>query len=184
MKALISPVGCAVILLVVAPGSSQVKTHTASKAVKSCSPGQLSLGLDDEGGNFAGMSHSGTLLVLRNLGPTVCSFPARPAIRFEDAQQHPIPVTLEYPVGMHPGPVLLPVAVPVGAELTSELRWVSADVYDGGSCLSPAFLTVTVGTDVMRVDFAGRQMCGPAGKPVNYSMTPLRRDPVYTDPAS
>ena len=146
--------------------------------VKPCTAGQLSPALDEENGNFDGMSHSGTLLVLRNLGPEACSMPARPTIGFEDVQHHPVAVTLEEPVGMHPGPVLLPVAVPAGAELTSEMRWVSGDVYDGGQCVSPAFLTVAMGTETLRVDFSGRQICGPAGK-VSYSMTPLRRDPVY-----
>jgi Protein of unknown function (DUF4232) len=171
-----------VALVLLSLDGSRSLAQASGSAVKVCSTGQLSLDLDDEGGNFAGMSHSGTLLVLRNLGPEVCSVPARAAVGFEDAQQHPIHVTLESPVEMHPGPVLMPVAVPVGAELTTELRWVLGDVYDGHNCVSPAFLTVTVGTDVMRVEFTRRTLCGPAGKPVSYSMTPLRRDPVYTAP--
>jgi hypothetical protein len=169
-----------VVLLIGAGAAMSAQSKApAPTSVKPCVGSQLSLALDDEDGNFDGMSHSGTLFVLRNLGPGVCSLPARPMIGFEDAQQHPVPVVLEATTGMHPGPVLLPVAVPAGAELTSELRWVSGDVYDGGSCVAPAVLKLTLVTSVLRVNFSGRQMCGPAGKPVGYSMTPLRRDPVY-----
>jgi hypothetical protein len=175
---------CLVVTLIAGSGVASAQSSGAKStaaAVKPCVGAQLSLALDDENGNFDGMSHSGTLLVLRNLGPDVCSMPARPMIGFEDGQQHPLPVVLEGTAGMHPGPVLLPVAVPVGAELTSELRWVSGDVYDNGSCVAPAVLKLTLETSVLRVNFSGRQMCGPAaGKPVGYSMTPLRRDPVYT----
>lgn len=161
---------------------------TAWGAEPSCKEGQLSIALDDEGGNFNGMSHSGTLLVLRNLGPDVCSVAARPEVHFEDSAQQPLPITVGASEttkrAMHPGPVLLPVAVPVGAELTSELRWVSGQVYDDGKCVSPAFLTVKTSAETLRIKLPdGASICGPAGKPPAVTMTPLRRDPVYT-PAS
>jgi hypothetical protein len=137
----------------------------------------LSIAVDDENGNFDGMSHSGTLLVLRNLGPETCSIPARPRVDFEDGKQRSLGITVQAPMGMHPGPVILPVAVPVGAEVTSELRWVSGDVYDGHNCVSPAFLAVTVGTDVLRVNLLRRTLCGPPGRPPSFAMTPFKRDP-------
>jgi hypothetical protein len=147
----------------------------------SCSASQLSVGLDQEGGYFDGMSHSGTLLVLRNLGPQDCSVSAQPTLAFEDAQHHPVHVSMQTPAAMHPGPVILPVAVPVGAEITSEMRWVSGDVYDGHNCVSPAYVTIPLGADRLSVQFNGT-LCGPAGQPPTYTMTPLRRDPVYTPP--
>jgi hypothetical protein len=147
----------------------------------SCSASQLSLGLDQEGGYFDGMSHSGTLLVLRNLGPQTCSVAAQPTPAFEDAQHHPLHVSLQTPPGMHPGPVSLPVVIPVGAEITSEMRWVSGDVYDGHNCVSPAYVTIPIGAGSLSVQFNGT-LCGPAGQPPTYTMTTLRRDPVYTPP--
>ncbi len=148
----------------------------------SCSASQLSFGLDQEGGYFDGMSHSGTLLVLRNLGPQACSVSAQPMLAFEDAQHHPLHVSLQTPTGMHPGPVILPVVIPVGAEVTSKMRWVSGDVYDGHNCVSPAYVTIQVGAGSLSVPFNGTS-CGPVGPPPTYTMTPLRRDPVYTPPA-
>lgn len=145
----------------------------------SCSASQLSLGLDQEGGYFDGMSHSGTLLVLRNLGPQACGVSAQPALGFEDAQHHPLRLSLQTPAGMHPGPVMLPVVIPVGAEITSEMRWVSGDVYDGHNCVSPAHMTMPLGADRLSVQFNGT-LCGPAGQPPTYTMTRFRRDPVYT----
>jgi hypothetical protein len=147
----------------------------------SCSASQLSLGLDQQGGYFDGMSHSGTLLVLRNLGPQACSVSAQPTLAFEDAQHQPLHVSMQTPAGMHPGPVILPVVVPVGAEVTSQMRWVSGDVYDGHNCVSPAYVTIPIGAGNLSVQFNGT-LCGPAGPPPTYTMTPLQRDPVYTPP--
>jgi hypothetical protein len=143
----------------------------------SCSASQLSLGLDQEGGYFDGMSHSGTLLVLRNLGPQDCKVSAQPTLAFEDTQHHPLHVSLQS-AGMQPGP---PVVIPVGAEVTGQMRWVSGDVYDGHNCVSPAYVTIPIGTGNLSVQFNGT-LCGPAGPPPTYTMTPLRRDPVYTPP--
>jgi hypothetical protein len=142
----------------------------------SCSASQLSLGLDQEGGYFDGMSHSGTLFVLRNLGAEDCKVSAQPTPAFEDAQHHPLHVSLQPAAGMQPGP---PVVIPVGAEVTSQMRWVSGDVYDGHNCVSPAYMTIPIGTGSLSVQFNGT-LCGPAGPPPTYTMTPLERDPVYT----
>jgi hypothetical protein len=161
--------------------SSSVAANTQPPLPVSCSASQLSLGLDAEGGYFDGMSHSGTLLVLRNLGPQTCSVPAQPTLVFEDAQHHPVRVSRQTPAGMHPGPVILPVAIPVEAEVTSQMRWVSGDVYDGHNCVFPALVTIPLGADTLSVPFNG-SLCGPAGPPPTYTMTPLQRDPVYTPP--
>lgn len=166
--------------LVLNSGSS-VAANTQPPLPVSCSASQLSLGLDAEGGYFDGMSHSGTLLVLRNLGPQTCSVPAQPTLVFEDAQHHPVRVSRQTPAGMHPGPVILPVAIPVEAEVTSQMRWVSGDVYDGHNCVFPALVTIPLGADTLSVPFNG-SLCGPAGPPPTYTMTPLQRDPVYTPP--
>jgi Protein of unknown function (DUF4232) len=174
-----SVISMAALLLMNSGFSATAKTQPSLPA--SCSASQLSFGLDQEGGYFDGMSHSGTLLVLRNLGPQTCSIPAQPTLAFQDAEHHPLRVSLQTPAGMHPAPVILPVAIPAGAEVTSQMRWVSGDVYDGHNCVSPAFVTIPLGTDTLSVSFNG-SLCGPAGPPPTYTMSPLQRDPVYIPP--
>ncbi|AOB33758.1 hypothetical protein AKI39_14960 [Bordetella sp. H567] len=155
----------------------------AARAEPACDPAQLSFAVDREGGQFDGMSHSGTLLVVRNLGPNTCTVPARPEVGFLDAAQHPLPVSLQRPAGMHPGPVLPPVAVPPGAELTSEARWVSSDAFGAGNCVASAFISLSIrGQPHFTVPLA-TQLCGPAHAAPSYSLTLLRRDPVYAAPA-
>lgn len=150
----------------------------AQMGVKPCEASSLSMALDAENGNFNGMSHSGVLLVLRNIGPATCSVPARADLTFEDTVHRPLAITWQKPVGMHPGPVMIPVAIPAGAEATATLTWVSGDVYDGHNCVRPAFVIYTVGETKMSSAFSG-QICGPAGKPVTYQMTVLNRNPIY-----
>ena len=156
-----------------------VTAQSPQTQVSSCSAAQLSFALDDESGNFNATSHSGTLLVLRNLGPNACSVPRRPELGFEDATHHPLSISLDVPRGMHPGPVIPPVIIPVGAEVTSQLRWVSSDAFGSNNSLSPAFIALSIGGDTLRLKFIG-QLFGAAGKQPTYSVTFFKSDPVYT----
>jgi hypothetical protein len=161
--------------------ASTGSTAAAGGAVPPCDAAQLSFGVDRENGQFDGMSHSGALLVLRNLGPGTCAVPARPELRFLDAQRRPLAVAPREPAGMHPGPVILPVAVPVGAELTSEARWVSGDAYGADNCVSPEFVALSLAGHTMIAPL-GTHMCGPAGKAPAYTATLFHRDPPYVAP--
>ncbi|MHB1303922.1 MAG: DUF4232 domain-containing protein [Acidiphilium sp.] len=145
-------------------------------ALPACKAGQLSLGLDAEDGAFDGMSQSGTLLVFRNLGPTPCRTPALPKLVFLDAARRPLPIERKPPVGMHPGPVVPPVAIAPGAEATATLHWVSGDVYAGHHCMKPTSIRATLGTMTLAAPFTG-QMCGPAAA-ISYTQTWLRTDPT------
>jgi Protein of unknown function (DUF4232) len=150
-------------------------------AVPACTANQLSLTLDAENGNFDGMSHSGTLLVLRNIGPDACSVPAFPTLTFRDAAHATLAITGRTPgflPGMGHGPVMLPAIVASGAELTSSLRWVSGDVYDHGTCLSPATLSVTIGGTELSTTLIGN-ICGESPTKITYTSTRLNPDPVY-----
>lgn len=160
-------------------GSGFFAAAQSSQNQPSCSAAQLSLALDDENGYFNGMSHSGTLLVLRNLGPNACTVPGRPELGFEDTAHHPLPISLRLPRGMHPGPVIPPVVIPAGTEVTSQLRWVSSDAFGGNNRISPGFITLSLGRDTLRLKFTG-QLFGPAGKQPTYSVTLFKRDPEYT----
>ncbi|HYF98107.1 MAG TPA: DUF4232 domain-containing protein [Coxiellaceae bacterium] len=144
-----------------------------------CSASQLSFNLDNEDGNFVGMSQSGTLLVLRNIGSDACSMPARPTLIFKDAQHHPLAISLSIPRGMYPGPVLLPIVIPAGAEATTQMHWVASDAFDANNCISPAFLSMSVGKETIETPIAGQQFCGPAGQNPSYGLSVLRLDPVY-----
>ena len=104
----------ALALPLMAQGKQATTGAGARLAAPPCKASDLSLGTDDENGSFNGMSHLGTLLVLRNLSTTACSVPARPEISFLDASKSkasPLPIKLEIPGAkfMHPGPVMLPV---------------------------------------------------------------------------
>ncbi len=159
----------------------QAQKASTSAALPMCTPDQLSLGTDDENGNFDGMSHSGTLLVVRNLGEAACRLPAVPQITLYGASGL-LNVTFAMPAamrqGMHPGPVVLPVIVAAGAEVTANLRWVSNDVYDPGVCVTATSLHLKVaGKDIATA--TSHQLCGQKGKTIEAEMNLLRPDPVY-----
>lgn len=149
----------------------------AIRALPVCTSAQISPGTDSENGNFNGMSHSGTLLVLRNLGPEPCRLPGLPTLTFLDAAGHPLPIARGAPPGMRPGPVILPVGLAVGAEATAPLRWVSAPVYTHNRCLHVAALRAAWpgGSATHRVRFT---ICGRRADQAGITQPPLRTDPA------
>jgi hypothetical protein len=165
------------VALILAASASAAPVQSAS-GLLACTAAQLSLAFDGEDGNFDGMSQSCTLLILRNIGSQTCTIPGRPSLAFEDASQQKLAISLEIPPGMHPGPVIVPVAIPVGAEATGELHWVSGEVFDNSRCFTPASVAISFGTDVLRAPFTGH-LCGPSGQDAKYRFAYLKRDPVY-----
>ncbi|MEO6804446.1 MAG: DUF4232 domain-containing protein [Granulicella sp.] len=154
---------------------------TASAAtVRPCTANQLSLALDGENGNFTGMSHDGTLLVLRNLSPDACTIPAFPMLIFRDAGGAQLPITREIlgMRGMHPGPVVLPAIIAPDAEVTATLRWVAGDVYNHGVCVKPATLSINIDGTEQTTKFGG-QLCGKFAAAITFTSTRLQPDPVY-----
>jgi hypothetical protein len=61
-----------------------------------CRASQLSITFDGENGNFSGMSHAGTLLVVRNIGASACCMPG---LRFEDAAHRPLSIVRQVLAG-------------------------------------------------------------------------------------
>lgn len=143
-----------------------------------CSAGQLSLAQDPENGAFDGMSHSGTLLVLRNFGTAPCSVPAFPRLTFSD-EKGPLAATATVKGAqfLHPGPVALPLTVAPGAELSTSLRWVSGEVFDQSVCIAPTHLRAELPGGAQTIPFAGR-LCGDRAKGVTYEMTRWAPDPA------
>ncbi|MFT3801907.1 MAG: DUF4232 domain-containing protein [Burkholderiaceae bacterium] len=155
------------------PAPAPASATAPAPAPAACNAAQLVLSLDSRNGWFDGMSHSGTLLVLRNTGNAICKLPARPEPILLDAAHRSLPIVAQAPAGMHPGPVLPPLDLTPGARAESEMRWVSGNVYDDGRCLSPAFIVLPLGTgaeDMPSAAFTGR-LCGPGNEPLTYTVT-------------
>ena len=156
------------------------------QGVRMCTATDLSLATDDENGNFDGMSHSGTLVVLRNLSTTACRVPAIPQLTFTDSHG-PLKVTLVTPgfgrqpngIQLNHGPVVPPVVVPSGAEVTSELRWVSGEVYTHSTCVTPTSLSIAIEGKPQRTAITAH-LCGDAAAGgVTDEATHFKTDPVY-----
>jgi hypothetical protein len=143
--------------------------HAAALPV--CGQDQLSLGFDSENGNFDGMSHSGTLLVLRNLGPKPCQLPAFPKLSFEDSTKHILNIAT------HPAGTKRPPRLAVGAEATAALRWVSSPVFTNSVCLKTASLSVSWSGGKLTQALAA-SICGPSSGPVTITQSPLATDPA------
>jgi Protein of unknown function (DUF4232) len=150
-----------VAVVLVLAASAQAYPVQSASALLACTSSQLSLTFDSEGGNFDVISHSGTLLVLRNIGGQTCSPSGLPSLAFEDASHQ-----------------ILPVAVPQSAEETGELHWVSGEVFDTSQYFSPAFVPISFATDVLRAPLTSR-LCAPSGQDTKYRFAYLKRDPVY-----
>lgn len=141
-------------------------------AEPACRAGDISLKLDDRNGEFDGMSQSGTMLVVRNTGKATCTLGVLPEVTFSDAGHHRLYAGRRMPRGMHPGPVLLPVELLAGKEAESRLHWIASDVFDGGHCIRPAWLSVTLEGQTLQVPF-GRLMCAPAGSDAYFEQRPF-----------
>jgi membrane-bound inhibitor of C-type lysozyme len=151
-------------------------TRPAPGTAMACAPSQLELRLANDG-RFNGMSHSGTLLIVRNTGATACPLAALPTVKFADRQRQ----TLAIVASPSEAGVLAPLALPPKSTATSEMRWVSGNVYAGGHCESPATIAVAAGPASVAAPFEG-QLCGAAGKPPTYVMTPFHIDPAPAAP--
>ncbi|CAM5247750.1 DUF4232 domain-containing protein [Rhodanobacter lindaniclasticus] len=165
-----------------APPSPTTRPTQAAGAA-ACTPLQLSLRLDADQGRFNGMSHAGTMLVVRNTGTAACTIAAMPSPRLQDASRQTLAISANAspaPTGQPPRIELAP-----GASVASDMRWVSGNVYDDGHCESPAFITLATGSGTVTAPFEGH-LCGAGGKPSTYSITPFQAtteapaSPAYT----
>lgn len=147
---------------------------TAQPVVFACRPSQLRLSLSGRDGDFNGMSLSGTALSIRNLGPD-CTLPALPTIGFRDARGRTLQALRRAPVGMHPGPVMMPVRLAAG-------RWPpgnggtalgSGPVYPHSRSIRAATITVRFGGVTLRTPIKA-VLYGEVGKSVQFDQTPLR----------
>lgn len=162
----------AILPLLVFAISTSVRADTLPEHTDVCLSAQLAVKLDSKNGVFDGMSQSGALLVLRNTGHTACTLTPLPVLSFEDEKQRPLTVERRIPRGMHPGPVLLPVAVVPGQQVASLLRWVASDAFDADNCVTPAFVSLETKGGTLRVPF-DHMMCAAAGDTAYFEQGPL-----------
>ncbi|HEX7817475.1 DUF4232 domain-containing protein [Dyella sp.] len=141
-----------------------------------CGARQVTLSTSD-GEGMNGMSHAGTVLKLDNHSRTACSLPAMPRLVFEDARHRTLKITSRAIPGMHPGPVMLPLTVLAHGSVSSEVQWVSGDVYDHSACITPAYVTLQLDNQELRAPFHGGRMCGPQDQGPTYQAGAFRRLP-------
>ncbi|MFZ5178776.1 DUF4232 domain-containing protein [Enterobacter kobei] len=164
MKSFIrSPARLTVLVCWLHSSCSVAMPAVAISPVPQCLKAQLSVRLDDRGGQYDGMSQSGMDLVLHNKAKVPCSLPALPELSFSDRHHTPLAVTRKLSPAMHPGPVLLPVSVGAGEEVSITLQWVSSDVFEHGQCIRPAVIALALPDGVLHRPFE-RMMCAASGQ--------------------
>lgn len=87
-----------------------------------CTARHLRLSVQPRTGVADFAPRSGFLLSIRNLGPD-CSVPALPIVTLRDARGRALPAFRRPPLGMHPGPVMVPVFIGGGHRATIEFGW-------------------------------------------------------------
>ncbi len=155
-------------VLVAAAASGQASAAPTAGLLPPCEAVQLSLLLDAGLLDFGGRPDRGTRLVVRNGGASACRIPGLPPVIFRDARGRLLPIERQIPPGMHPGPVVLPAAVPVAGEVKARLGWSSEDSLKGGRCYSPATIEITIGQQAISHPFQD-SFCGSAGQPAKFT---------------
>jgi len=156
--------------------------------IAACAASQLSLGTDDENGNFDGMNHGGTLLVVRNISPNACRLDPFVKLTVRDAAGHALGIELDStpgfphaivhgrPLPMGHGPVVFPLTVAAGAEATATLRWTSGAVYDRSFCIEPASFEVSVDGGVLHTP-THAHICGADAGHIEVTASRFALDP-------
>lgn len=153
---------------------------TLVNRLPACAAESLLVSTDGEGGNFSGMSHAGTLIIVRNNGTEVCRIlPLAQASLLDKAGKAlgPFSTTAPHAIGMHPGPVVLPIALAVNAELTASLYWVDGPVFTDTLCLEPTTLVLKFGSITVQTSLAGK-LCGERLKGVFAELSRFAPDAI------
>ena len=121
-------------------------------------------------------SHSGLLAVVQNNGPAACSLSPKPAFKFLDAAHEHPDLTWRAPVGMHPGPVMVPLVLAPGVAFTALLQWVDSPVFEHSRCIDLISISLPADSGNLSSSMQGH-LCGLAGRPLTYDLEPLHPDP-------
>ena len=152
--------------LAAALAASPARTHPCRAQV-------TALRLDDAGGDFTGMSHAGTYVMLTNRGRSPCTLPALPPITLRDARGAVLPIERQVPLGIRPGPMMVPMTLRPRATAATGLRWVSGPVYDRSRCYDVGSIAVEIDGATRRQRLIAR-ICGPEGGRLVFEQPPLR----------
>jgi len=148
----------------------------AATAAPLCPPRSLTITTDAADGDFNGMQHSGTYLVVTNRGRVACRVEGLPQVTLLDARGRALPAKRNVPVGMHPGPVVVPVTLAPGASARTGLRWVSGPVFDRNQTYTATRARVRIDGGTIAIALRAT-LNGEAGKPVGFDQPPLAPTP-------
>ena len=154
-----------------------VPTSKAIAATMPCTAG-ITVRFDRSGGSSEGVSPSVVLLILRNIGSADCLLPGLPKVQFDDAAGQGLDIEREPPAGMHPGPVVIPIVLAPGAQISAALTWASRDVYAGHHCVTPAKIVIGNDPEAPSAPWRFGQLCGPPGRPISFRQPVLRDGPI------
>jgi hypothetical protein len=143
-----------------------------SPSLPPCRVDRLRVSLDARGGDFNGMSHSGTELSIRNMGPD-CMLVALPTVQLRDTRNRIVPAVRQAPPGMHPGPVMMPVRLAAGHRAAAEIRWVAGPVFPRSRRVRATRISVKIGARTLTAPLAAA-LYGAVGQPVTFEQTALR----------
>lgn len=167
-RTLVAGLSIAALALIGATTPVRAAGPAAPSATPACNPAKLRLALDDRDGDFNGMSHGGTEVSLRNLGPD-CSLPALLPVAFYDARGKRLPVQAR----STPAPRPARLRLGGGHRATMALRWVSGPVYARNRSAHVAEVRVQVGAASLRAPL-DVTLYGAAATPIVLDRTPLR----------
>lgn len=146
-------------------------TITPALGAPSCHRHDLTWRTDAKAGDFNGMSHSGTMLVLHNSGKTACTLPRRPGIALSAADGRTID-TRTIPAAGGTGTRQRNTGsldLAAGEDARASLRWVSGPVYDRAHCVDATHLLLRLpdGGPDSRIDGPlNAHLCGRPGQPI------------------
>ena len=136
-----------------------------------CRPAQLVLSVRPPAGS-RGARNAGADLSIRNAGRD-CLLPALPVIELRDPNGRSLPAVRRVPVGMHPGPVILPIRLSSGHRAVATLRWSTAPIDARGGTLRASGMIMRLGGAQLGVPFPAVLHRVGAGA-VRFDQTPFR----------
>ena len=160
--------GTALVLMAVL----SVSAARAAETEPVCRAGALRLTVSEAAGDA---DHQGARLMLRNGSTTPCRMPALPLVGFADGAGRPVHAARRPPVGLHPGPVMVPATLAAGGIATAVLRWMSTPMTAGDTdgCVEADTVMVVLPDRVLRRPLAAR-LCAPTGERPTFDQTPFR----------
>lgn len=155
-----------------------VPLMAAAMHEEQCPSSAFTLRANRNEGAFAGMSHDGAELDLRNVSSTACALPTLPALTFRDAAGATLPISPDRGAAADN----VTVNVKPGAVAVASVRYVSSDVFTMGRCFDTRRLGLAVARHgaLVWTPFPAR-ICRPrsgagvARKPFTTAMDPLPR---------